>query len=74
MYLSSILESTSSGLAPRGWNSASRGVTSARLVGDAVPEPQIDPLWPRFRDEAARRAGLVLSGYHRVGAGQSADE
>ncbi|HEY2765735.1 MAG TPA: hypothetical protein VGJ13_17260 [Pseudonocardiaceae bacterium] len=43
-------------------------------MGDAVPEPQIDPLWPRFRDEAARRAGLVLSGYHRVGAGQSADE
>ncbi|HEU0089314.1 MAG TPA: hypothetical protein VFQ77_16995 [Pseudonocardiaceae bacterium] len=48
-------------------------VTSARLVGDAVREPQLDPLWPRFRDEA-RRHGFLFSGYHRVGAGQTADE
>ncbi|MFN2497080.1 MAG: hypothetical protein ABR608_14425 [Pseudonocardiaceae bacterium] len=48
-------------------------VTSARLVGDVVREPQIDSLWPRFRDEA-RRHGLVLSAYHRIGAGQTADE
>lgn len=48
-------------------------VSSARLVGDATREPQIDPLWPRFRDQA-RRHGLMLSAYHRIGAGQSADE
>lgn len=48
-------------------------VTSARLVGDVVREPQIDSLWPRFRDEA-RRHGLVFSAYHRIGAGQTADE
>jgi hypothetical protein len=48
-------------------------VSTARLVGDVVREPELDPWWPRFRDEA-RRLGFVLSAYHRVGAGQSADE
>lgn len=52
-------------------------VTSAALTPDRHQpgrKAQIDPAWPRFRDEGRALWPDTFSCYHRVGAGQSAED